>query len=513
MRHATLNPDILASAFPPSKPAAEQFRPRPTSPNAPNTSKPRVKAAAVETPDEFGDAELDDLDLVRAEAGGFVDIDEFEDLAGTTKHLGPVQNQRKRKASENADAAEHWEPRQLANGKWACKHPCKDKTACKHLCCKDGLDKKPAPPKAKTNVTGTQLIPLAGPKQTQLNMSVTKKHGSSHSHGPPANQTETVRERQKQEHSLKNQRREVRELNRLHHSTQKTVNSVPMIRSKPTGRTFTKGTQSALSFLKAARDVEDGGSSDYGDEVWTASDLPNAGHNAGHSVTSNRMRSPSFDHPTQDDDDEMLDAAAADGGTSQRLPEDCVDSPADFSAYRSDYVHDDNAWQYEDWKMPNREDVDDGYAVLTSEPLASPPRADDLDDRGDIRGDDRPSFPKTSRDQTMLRQRDTEDSRNLDQAHPERPANSNQVVAKYPSEFSALKRQKTTHDSLSRPSEDTRVAKAAVPVPFETSIEPTGTEDKKIDEPSKKQDELSESSDNIRDWAAEFLGTDHFEFE
>jgi ATP-dependent DNA helicase HFM1/MER3 len=31
----------------------------------------------------------------------------------------------------------------LPNGKYPCKHSCKDKTRCKHLCCREGLDEPP----------------------------------------------------------------------------------------------------------------------------------------------------------------------------------------------------------------------------------------------------------------------------------------------------------------------------------------------------------------------------------
>lgn len=65
------------------------------------------------------------------------------------------------------------EPKQLENGKWACNHNCKDKTACKHLCCREGLDKKPKPPKPKTDKQ--QQDSVAGPKQTQLSMPASKK--------------------------------------------------------------------------------------------------------------------------------------------------------------------------------------------------------------------------------------------------------------------------------------------------------------------------------------------------
>ena len=56
-------------------------------------------------------------------------------------------------------------PEKLANGRWACKHTCKDKTSyvkprvlqmcksekdvsCKHLCCRDGLERMPKPSKS-----------------------------------------------------------------------------------------------------------------------------------------------------------------------------------------------------------------------------------------------------------------------------------------------------------------------------------------------------------------------------
>lgn len=147
--HAVLKPDIPFSAFPTPKTAADSGK-KPV--HAPNTAKRRAESAPKRQQqehieDEFDDAGLDDSDLVLAEDPEFANIDDFEEV-----RQGATKGQKKSKGTsqrKDSAATEDREPRQLENGKWACKHACKDKTACKHLCCREGLDKKPKPSKPK----------------------------------------------------------------------------------------------------------------------------------------------------------------------------------------------------------------------------------------------------------------------------------------------------------------------------------------------------------------------------
>jgi ATP-dependent DNA helicase HFM1/MER3 len=144
---------------------------KPVSKRTASKSKSGSKRRAPETEfDEFYDARIDDADLTLAENGGFENIDDFDE------ELGPkVSTSKKKQRTSNVcdDEATAQEPRQLANGKWACNHNCKDKTSCKHLCCREGLDKKPKPSKAKT--TKKEAESPVDPRQTQLSMSVSKR--------------------------------------------------------------------------------------------------------------------------------------------------------------------------------------------------------------------------------------------------------------------------------------------------------------------------------------------------
>ncbi|QIW99410.1 hypothetical protein AMS68_004928 [Peltaster fructicola] len=53
--------------------------------------------------------------------------------------------------SDDQDNVTAAEPVRLDNGRWSCRHSCKDKTTCKHLCCREGLDKKPKMTKSKSS--------------------------------------------------------------------------------------------------------------------------------------------------------------------------------------------------------------------------------------------------------------------------------------------------------------------------------------------------------------------------
>ncbi|KAL9044262.1 MAG: hypothetical protein Q9214_002586, partial [Letrouitia sp. 1 TL-2023] len=59
---------------------------------------------------------------------------------------------------------------QLANGNWACNHKCKDKLGCKHLCCHEGVDRPPKPPKQPT----TAPVPQPKKKLETLDLTVSQ---------------------------------------------------------------------------------------------------------------------------------------------------------------------------------------------------------------------------------------------------------------------------------------------------------------------------------------------------
>ncbi|KXL48807.1 hypothetical protein M433DRAFT_491622 [Acidomyces richmondensis BFW] len=178
-RHAVLQPQIPAYIFPPTKTSKELETC--TKFNAPNISKRRASALALDNAsgDEFADADIDDADLVLAETEDFVDIDDL-DLSDS---LADKPGQKRRKTSNQTRWNIEWQPHQFANGKWACNHTCKDKTSCKHLCCREGLDKKPKPPKQRESKK-PRVEGRSDPRQTQLSLSAKKSSGLNIGQGP-----------------------------------------------------------------------------------------------------------------------------------------------------------------------------------------------------------------------------------------------------------------------------------------------------------------------------------------
>jgi ATP-dependent DNA helicase HFM1/MER3 len=271
MRHVVLKPDIPALAFPHPK-AAEDVKQSTAPPTAETTSSTMRQAsqtkgrqASIDS-NEFNDDELDDADLARAETDGFVDIDDFEDNG----ELRGQPQKKKQKTKAAPVDQEGWEPKQLPNGKWDCKHTCTDKTVCRHLCCREGLDKKPKPPKQKENRKITD--PGSDPKQTQLTMATAKKPNSTASKKttservPPKPQSKSV------------DLSDTRSLNRLHDSVMAKNTTVPVVgqgrMDKDVGRSKLRPGQANLSFLTKTQDTAEAATSDYGMPNFGSDDLP-----------------------------------------------------------------------------------------------------------------------------------------------------------------------------------------------------------------------------------------------
>lgn len=227
MRSAILQPDVPSHVFPASK-ATESSNTRPGKPVSKRTSsksKPGSKRRASETGfDEFDDAGIDDADLALAGNGGFENIDDFDEEPRLN-----ASTSRKKQRTSNAhddDTTAH-EPRQLANGKWACNHNCKDKTSCKHLCCREGLDKRPKPSKAKTSKKEAENS--SDPKQTQLSLSVSKKAKT-----PAAAATQLPQSQRSAPAPDRNPPRgpEMYNLNTLHNNVKSITQPVPLLSTK-----------------------------------------------------------------------------------------------------------------------------------------------------------------------------------------------------------------------------------------------------------------------------------------
>ncbi|KAF2874303.1 nucleotide-sugar transporter-domain-containing protein [Massariosphaeria phaeospora] len=296
MRDASVNPKISPSMFPTLKPVELSTTPRrddrplerPTS----NMSRRRLENAgsgrrSTGDTDEFGDDDIDDDELMKA-TWGDLKFDHIENYANPTDNItrkntaknASTKGKTHMKSSEMpsekfVDDDEH-EPKQLANGRWACNHKCKDKQVCKHMCCRDGLDKPPKKPMKKTPTTNEaphadSNTPLNKGKMTQskLQLAASKRRSSAAIETLDLTQQEKKR---KADYGM-NGPRDYRNLHQLHKNIQKKEppSSLASVMHKKPAYSYGSGGEHNLSFLpdetvpRADRRVGTGDSSDYGD--------------------------------------------------------------------------------------------------------------------------------------------------------------------------------------------------------------------------------------------------------
>lgn len=127
----------------------------------------RVDCAVAEDLDAFEDYAHEFLDAkkLNRRQQAFVDIDELDHYEGPTNiEKGPsaidrsLQISRKRMTRDRDYSSGEDEETVLRNGKYLCKHKCKDKKTCKHLCCHEGLDNPPKKPKKTRSVTNAPNV-------------------------------------------------------------------------------------------------------------------------------------------------------------------------------------------------------------------------------------------------------------------------------------------------------------------------------------------------------------------
>lgn len=346
-KQANLRPDVPPSAFlPPKKKPHDTATAtqRQSSAGVPNTSRPRVPRLQAQRPvsqgsDEYGDGGLDDHDFVgamdNAGADGFKDIDDLEVGQSTSgKGFGATKGTSEKDiAARSASYDELWEPKKLENGKWACSHRCKDKTACKHLCCKEGTDNKPKPPKAKAPAKQKEQNAQSSPdkRQMKLQLSVTKRQNSGR-HGRSSVEEVDLTQSKQFNTDL---------VLRLHDKVQKKSVHIPTIGSREPDLWYAKGTQPKLSFLQSESEdlagAGNGMSTGYGDD-WMGDfsdfddDFPDNGVGANDMTDTSMQRDPQQKEQTNDDqnflddDEDMLDAAFVGFEDSQRLKQAYKDS-------------------------------------------------------------------------------------------------------------------------------------------------------------------------------------------
>ncbi|KAL7770114.1 hypothetical protein CFE70_000047 [Pyrenophora teres f. teres 0-1] len=282
MRVATVKPRVSPSMFP----KLGSLDPDTTTHQS-NMSKRRIDTAQEirkpsATSDDFGDDDLDDETLVKAAAGD-LEFDHIENYANpfdamtrnntaTNKLLKSTRGGKGLPRSVEVDGDDNeQEPVQLANGKWACNHACKDKGTCKHFCCKNGMDKPPKKksvpkrvPSGETRLQPQQKTPLSKGKerQTKLQITTSKRKASA----PIEELDLTQQEKKNKTNYEKNGPREYRDLQQLHKTIQGNdfPSSLHSIMHKKPAYCYSAGGEHSLDFMNDATTGRLRTPSDYG---------------------------------------------------------------------------------------------------------------------------------------------------------------------------------------------------------------------------------------------------------
>ena len=251
--------------------------------------------------EEFSDGEINDQDLVdagKANISGFkADADNlaneinFNHVENFDKDMSshPFESQSIKDKQQTIKIDSAWNPKKLRNGKWACNHRCKEKTTydpymncyaeadlrfrCKHLCCREGVEKAPKPPKLSNTCIHSPAY--SGTKDLHLEPLPTSKNPKLQI-GRDSNPTQKIdlsKCRNTDEYA-KTGPRDYRKLHQLHNSVNKKP-PVPTITKSKSSFSHAKGEHPNIPFLYP--EVEglqptDKSSSDYDDE-WM-DDLP-----------------------------------------------------------------------------------------------------------------------------------------------------------------------------------------------------------------------------------------------
>ncbi|KAF2853126.1 hypothetical protein T440DRAFT_444900 [Plenodomus tracheiphilus IPT5] len=349
LRDATVRPQIAPAFFPPIRLA------EPDLPHQANVSKRREEVSHPSrrrstTSDDFGDDGIDDDALLNVPLGD-LEFDHIENYADPSdiiarKHaFKNAATKPKGNSNFNYDASrdEDVHSVQLANGKWACNHPCKDKAACKHLCCKTGLDRprKKRATTRRTTLDGTGVQPKRqerSPKskttQTKLQLKATKRKSSA----PVEELDLTQQEKKRKANYATNGPSDYRDLHQLHETVQgkKLPDSLHSVMHTKPAYCYSEGGAHDLSFLDKQASRQPQSESDYRDipfgHVASQSHRPRAPDSR--NTMSQLRRIPEFEEYMEDpstavapsrasddfgDDDSLLGAAMIGVADSQNL--------------------------------------------------------------------------------------------------------------------------------------------------------------------------------------------------
>ncbi|KAF1936968.1 ATP-dependent DNA helicase MER3 [Clathrospora elynae] len=284
MRDATVKPQIAPSMFPAIIP------PEPDPPHQSNMSKRRTDTAKAgrkrsATSDDFDDDDIDDDALMKASCGDleFEHIDNYADPTDfitrknttknkSTKDKGIAKGKSVLRPVDATADDDDQEPVQLANGKWACNHPCKDRNACKHLCCKNGMEK---PPKKKSTTKRVpsgedqpqpqQKAPTQRGEETQTKLQLTSSKRKS---SAPIEELDlTQQEKKRKAEYGTNGPRDYRDLHQLHKNIQgkDLPSSLHSVLHRKPAYCYSQGGDHNLTFMDQPAAERSQASSDYGD--------------------------------------------------------------------------------------------------------------------------------------------------------------------------------------------------------------------------------------------------------
>lgn len=229
MRCAELKHDLPSSAFPQPLLQHQNTETAPTSENNDQgkmtaIQRLQTRRTSQRVPATFGEDEFLDSDFDEQEFIALTAANEGVDRRNANSGLSSTQSQCKPVQSlKGAINTETWSPVQLENGRWACNHKCKDKSVCKHLCCREGVDRAPKPPKCSTAVaqsTGPQkTLKTPGTRHGAiLHSNVTKKKLDA---GPRSHDTHRFDSRRASLEDANVGPSDFKKLNRLHEKINK----------------------------------------------------------------------------------------------------------------------------------------------------------------------------------------------------------------------------------------------------------------------------------------------------
>ncbi|KAH9859567.1 hypothetical protein IAQ61_011348 [Plenodomus lingam] len=277
LRDATVRPQIAPALFSPISPELDL-------PHQANVSKRRNEVfnpsrRRSTTSEDFDDDGIDDDALLNVPLAD-LEFDHIENYANPTDVITRRNTVKNKATHPRIDAKENNlatrdeddHPVQLANGKWACNHVCKNKTSCKHMCCKTGMDK---PPKKKTSAKCTtsdghasqsqqqETSPTRQNVQTKLQLTASKRKSSA----PIEELDLTHQEKTRRANYAINGPRDYRELHHLHKTVQgtKLPNSLNSVMHSKPAYCYSEGGEHSLSFLDKQAGQQPQTESDYGD--------------------------------------------------------------------------------------------------------------------------------------------------------------------------------------------------------------------------------------------------------